>query len=235
MKRFRIKALVIIVSALMSLPFEAIFSRASATIILPQLASQEMIPEVITPLTLYATLAAKSIANEYNPGLSRLMKTFGDNFPASQFRMYTTLDAPVGGLGFWLNPSDFSSDDRYMGVCARMLIPDSPFRDDTAGHLAAVMDRYGKSILKEMGAELAQISDPSVKGVALVFVYARGSMESPDFKSNAEAFALYIKKPDVDLFNQYRMTLQTLLNNSEIFLFQGESQIQTLTTFFLQA
>ncbi|GEM_PF-1841370 len=235
MRNFRSKVAVFIIALLLASPLEVIFSPASAHIIIAQLAGIGLVPEVITPLNIYASLTAKSLASVHQPNLERLQNSFREKFAPGQFQLFTTAQVSVGGLGFWLNPSNFGSDDRYLGLCARMVIPESPFRDDIAGHLAAVIDRYGKSIMKEMGKELDLITEPGVKGVALVFVYSRESVTNPAFNQNAEAFALYIKKSDLDLFNQYRMTLQTLLNNSEIFMFQGESQIQTLTGFFLQA
>jgi hypothetical protein len=235
MKIFRNKVTVYVMTMLLASPVEVIFSSASAYIIMPQLAESGPIPEVITPLNIYASFSAKSLATVHRLNLERLQNSFSETFVSGQFKLFTTAEASVGGLGFWLNPSSFGSDDRYLGLCARMIIPESPFRDDIAGHVAAVIDRYGKSIMKEMNNELNLIPEPAVKGVALVFVYGREPIISPAFNQNAEAFALYIKKADLDLFNQYRMTLQTLLNNSEIFMFQGESQIQTLTSFFLQA
>jgi hypothetical protein len=236
MKRFRNKAAVIILSWALVFPLEGIFSPAFAyIIILPQVGGGEAVPQVVTPLSMYATLSAKSIATTHKSGLDRMENSFQKNFPSGQFELFSTQDTPVGGIGFWLNPSHYGADDRYLGVCARMVIPESPFRDDVSGHIAAVMDRFGKPIMNELVREIEKIPEPSVKGVALVFIYSKDQIASPSFQQGAEAFALYISKEDLKLFCEFKMTLQALFNKSEIFMFQGQSQVQTLTSFFLQA
>ncbi len=235
MVRFRSKATVVLLTCVLAIPFEAMLSPAYAYIFLPQLADPGGVPQVVTPLSLYATMNAKSIATARQSGLEKLENTFTRNFSTGQFKLYTTADIPVGGIGFWLNPSHYGQDDRYLGVCARMVIPESPFRDDVTGHIAAVMDIYGKPIMNELLKEMEHVNDPLVKGVALVFVYGKDQLTSPAFDTSAEAFVLYISKADLELFCGFRLTLQALFNKSEIFTFQGASEMQTLTTFFLQA
>lgn len=209
-------------------------SRAQATIIYPQIYSGSAVPEVITPLNLYSNMRMKSAAALYRLNQEHVVKA-AEQFPGDSFRLLTTAETSVGGVGFWLNPARFGEPDRYLGLFAKVILPtNTPFRNDQPGRVAAVMDRYGKPALEIMAKELSSIPDPGIKGVALIFVFNREPLTSPDFFSTAEAMVLFIPKADLLTFTQYRMTLQALFNRSDLFLFEGEDQIQTLTQYFIQ-
>ncbi|OGP60007.1 MAG: hypothetical protein A2V67_00895 [Deltaproteobacteria bacterium RBG_13_61_14] len=208
--------------------------QALAIIIYPQAYSTTSVPEVITPVSLYSNVRMKSVAALYRLNQEHVVKA-AEQFPPDSFRLLTTAESSVGGVGFWMNPAQFGNPDRYLGVFAKVVVPgNTPFRNDQPGRVAAVMDRYGKPALEALAKELSMIPDPGIKGGALIFVFSREPLSSPSFFDNAEAMVLYIPKPDLITFSQYRLTLQALFNQSDLFMFEGADQMQTLTRLFIQ-
>jgi hypothetical protein len=208
--------------------------QAGAIIIYGQAYSAAAVPELITPVALYTSGHIKSLAALYRANQEHVAG-LNERFPGGTFRLLDTVDSSVGGVGFWMNPAQFGNPDRYLGLFARVVLPtETPFRNDQPGRVAAIMDRYGKPSLEVLSKELESISDPAVKGGALIFIFSKEPLSSPTFDSNAEALVLYMPKADISMFAQYRMTLQALFNKSDMFMFQGTDQIQTLTHLFIQ-
>ncbi len=207
--------------------------QALAIIIYAQANSAVTVPEVITPVALYTSVPIKSLAALYRLNQEHVAK-LNASFPAGTFRLLDTNESSVGGVGFWMNPGQFGNPDRYLGLFARVVLPsDTPFRNDQPGRVTAIMDRYGKPALEVLSKELDSIPDPAVKGGALIFIFSKEPLTSPTFDSNAEALVLYMPKPEIGMFAQFRMTLQALFNKSDMFMFQGADQIQTLTRLFI--
>ena len=208
--------------------------QALAIIIYSQTYSAATVPELITPVALYTSVHIKSLAALYRLNQEHVAK-LNEQYPSGTFQLLDTNGSSVGGVGFWMNPAQFGNPDRYLGLFARVVLPsDTPFRNDQAGRVAAIMDRYGKAALAVLSKELETIPDPAVKGGALIFIFSKEPLDSPTFDANAEALVLYMPKPDISMFAQYRMTLQALFNHSDMFTFQGADQIQTLTHLFIQ-
>jgi len=208
--------------------------QAYAVIIYSQAYSTAAVPEVITPVGLYSNVRMKTLATLYRLNQERVVKA-AEQFSPENFRLLNTTDSSVGGIGFWMNPAQFGNPDRYLGLFARVILPsDTPFRNDQSGRVAAVMDRYGKPALEALAKELSLIPDPAVKGGALIFIFSKEPLASPSFDNTAEALVLYIPKDDIIVFSQFRMTLQALFNKSDLFMFEGADQMQTLTKLFIQ-
>lgn len=214
--------------------FLGLGAQAAATFIYAQTYGAGGAPDVITPIGLYSNPRMKTLAGLYRLNQEHLLQATR-KFPDSNFRLLSTSESAVGGVGFWMNPAQFGNPDRYLGLFARVSVPaDHPFRPDQQGRVQAIMDRYGKEAIAALAHELGQIPDPAVKGGALIFIFAPGPVNNPGFNGNAEAMVLFVGKQNLATFAEYRMTLQALFNQSDLFLFQGADQIQTLTQYFIQ-
>ncbi|MFO8057870.1 MAG: hypothetical protein R6V10_11295, partial [bacterium] len=127
---------------------------------------------------------------------------------------------------------------RYLSIFVKTKIPPPtsgrPFNQETQnGRLLAIWDAYGKHIVDVFSTELGKIKDGSVKGGALVIIYAKKSPEDTDFAGDAEGFALFIPESAVNSYAEHRMTNQSLFSKSRMFgILQGKDQVSALYSLF---
>ena len=193
----------------------------------------------ITPVASYSDPYWKEASTDYYSSLTRLKKDLDTAFKPEIFQLLTTEESAAGGIGFWPIPVRIGEKSRYFCVFAKVYVPPQspgmPFPDTQTGRILAIMDAYGKKNISFLARELKAISDERLEGAALIFIYARQKPGSAGFEENAEALALFMKKDDVILFSELRMTLQTLFSQSEMLpIMQGSQQIENLRLYIIQ-
>ncbi len=195
--------------------------------------------DVITPKEKYSDPAWSKKADKYNKNLERTKSGVEKKYDPSKVHFLTTQESAVGGVGLWGNPSEFGDPSRYLGVFARVRLPDPstgrPFPDTETGRIMTVIDAYGKHAISVMAAELEKMQDPGIAGAAMILIYTRKPVTDPAFESQAEALALFMPKDAVIRFAQLRMTVQSLFSKSQMLpVMKGSEQIKNLRLYIIQ-
>jgi hypothetical protein len=194
---------------------------------------------VITPASSYSDPAWRGKASRYQGSLAAVQSGLQRKFKPDRFRLLTTAESSVGGLGFWANPTQFGDPSRYLCVFAKVQLPPPstgmPFPDTQTGRILTIMDAYGKETMYTVAKELQKINDPQVAGATMVFIFSKKPLNDPGFEQSAESLGLFMKTPDVLKFAKLQMTLQTLFSRSQMLpLLSGSEQIQTLRLYLFQ-
>ena len=188
----------------------------------------------LTPVADYSSPKGQSLQQKYSANLVRALQDITKVYSAGSIRPLTMKESQVGGAGFWKNPAKFGTDNRYLGVMLMVLKPQYVFGDDRNGHVASVLDKYGKTILETLTRELTGINDPAVDGVAICIIWGN-NINGPPAKTGQEGMALFLAKSDVILYKNFKLTIQNLVNGNDLFLFNGGVELENLTQFILEA
>jgi len=187
----------------------------------------------LTPQDNYSRIG-KSLAIRYQRELFDLANRVQEELQSERFELLDLNQSPMAGVGFWINPSIFVPETRFIGICARMNIKLNYFPDNEWGRLSSALDAFGKDLIKILGEELENIPDPSVKGVVLILIYSKAGLKNPNYFNQAEAVAIYIPRESLKKFNSFAITYNTLFSQSEYYYFRGLYQIQILLNEFLR-
>lgn len=189
------------------------------------------VADSIAPLDDYTTASSKAIASKFRSRQETLLTNIASVFRSNEFRFLKTNESTVGGSGFWKNPTRFGSDDRFWGALALVVKPSHYiFGDNRDGRVASVFDKYGKTILDTFNKEMRTVTDPGVKGIAIGIIWST-DISTP---TRGEGMLVFIKKADCLQYLNYKLTLQSLFNKSDLFLFSGPEELDTLTQFLLE-
>jgi hypothetical protein len=182
------------------------------------------------------SLIGKNEALIYQPQLLSLAGRIDREIvKKNRFELLNQDQAPMAGLGFWVSPASFpASDAHYLGIAVRVNIKLDYFNNDEWGRLNDALDAFGKDLFKIAETTLAQVPDPSIKGVELVVIYSRSELESPDYMDNAEATVIFISRENLQNFNNYHLTLGRLFDLSNYYYFRGRYQIQMMLNEFVR-
>jgi len=188
----------------------------------------------LTPVGDYSTPKGTSLAQKHGSSLAKVLDEITKVYKPEVLRPLNTQESTVGGAGFWKNPAKCGTDNRYMGVMFIVAKPAYIFGDDRNGHVASVLDKYGKSILESLTRELEAANDPGLDGVAICIIWGDTVHGNPS-KVGQEGMALFLAKSDVILYKQFKLTIQNLVNRNDLFLFNGGKELENLTQFILEA
>jgi hypothetical protein len=188
----------------------------------------------LTPVGDYSTPKGTTLAQKYGSNLARVLEEITRVYKPEILRPLNTQESTVGAAGFWKNPAKFGTDNRYMGVLFIATKPTYIFGDDRNGHVASVLDKYGKSILESLTKELEAANDPNLDGVAICIIWGDSVNGNPS-KTGQEGMALFLAKSDVLLYKQFKLTIQNLVNRNDLFLFNGPKELENLIQFILEA
>jgi len=188
----------------------------------------------LTPTDYYSTDKGVQLARRYPDNLIRAMQKVKSAYPGDELRFLTNEESAVGGAGFWKNPAKFGTDNRYMGMLVMARTPEYIFGDNRNGHVATVLDRYGKTMLSALTEEMEKIGPPGVDGVAICIVWGNDVSGDPT-ESAGEGLALFLAAPDVKQYKNYKLTIQSLVNRNDLFLFDGRGEIENLLQFILES
>jgi len=185
------------------------------------------------PVGDYSTDKGKQLAGKYGAMLDRAVVEITTVYGADELRIVKLDECMVGGTGFWKNPAKADTDSRYMGMLVMVKKPPYIFGEDRNGHVASVLDRYGKSILSALTKQMEAIGAPGVDGVAICIIWA-DSVTGPPNRAGAEGMALFLAREDVILYKNFKLTIQNLVNRNDLFLFNGAAELENLTQFILE-
>jgi len=212
---------------------KSVIRMALATLIFSGMAFAGL-ADYLTPVGDYSTPKGTTLAQKYGANLERALQEITKVYKPEALRPVTAKESVVGGAGFWKNPAKFGTDNRYMGVLFIVTKPAYIFGDDRNGHVASVLDKYGKSILETLTRELEAANDPTLDGVAICIIWGDSVSGEPS-KIGQEGMALFLAKSDVILYKQFKLTIQNLVNRNDLFLFNGPKELENLTQFILEA
>jgi len=187
----------------------------------------------LSPPASYSRIG-KSLVIRYEGALKELALKINEQIPSERFELFTSDQAPMGGVGFWINPGLFIPEARFLGVCARVNIKLTYFPDTQWGRLNDALDAFGKDLLRIMGEELKMIPDGAVKGVVLVLIYSKAELSDPHYYEQAEATVIFIPREVLEKFNNFQLTYAKLFDRSVMYYFQGARQIEVLLNEFIR-
>ena len=188
----------------------------------------------LTPQGDYSTPKGQTLAQKYSSNISKIMTEISGVYSANALRPLSLQESMVGGGGFWKNPAKFGTDSRYMGVLYYAVKPQYIFGDDRNGHVASVLDKYGKFIIETMTKQIQAINDPAVDGVAICIIWG-DSVNGNPAKTGQEGMALFLSKADLLQYKDFKLTIQNLVNRNDLFLFSGPMELENLTQFIIEA
>jgi len=188
----------------------------------------------IAPPSDYTSAKGKSLAQIYSGLLERVVKEVTAVYSSNELRIVTLDECSVGGAGFWKNPSKFGTDKRYMGVLVMAKTPPYIFGQDRNGHVASVLDRYGKTILAALTKQMQAIGPPGVDGVAISIVWGN-TVQGDPIEIGSEGMLLFLARQDVISYKNFKLTIQNLVNRNDLFLFNGSGEIENLVQFIIEA
>jgi len=186
----------------------------------------------MTPLDYYSSDKGKSLAQKYSINLQRAVTEVTSVYKRDELRLMTMDESAVGGAGFWKNPAKFETDNRYMGMIVYVKTPPFIFGQDRNGHVASVLDRYGKTILSALTKQLE--ASGGVDGVVIGIVWG-DSISGDPTQGAAEALALFLARQDVILYKNFKLTIENLVNRNDLFLFNGSGEIENLLQFIIES
>ena len=189
-------------------------------------------PSYSTPVGDYSTDKGKQLAGRYGASLDRAVAEVTAVYSAQELRLAKLEESAVGGAGFWRNPAKFSTDNRYISMLVIVKKPPFIFGDDRNGHVASVLDRYGKTILSALTKQME--AAPGVDGVALCIIWCDTVSGTP-VRAGAEGMALFLAREDVILYKNFKLTIENLVNRNDLFLFNGPKELENFTQFILEA
>jgi len=185
-----------------------------------------------TPVGDYSTDKGKQLAGKYGTLLDHAVAEVTAVYSAEELRLVKLDESAVGGSGFWKNPAKFDTDNRYISMLVMVKKPPYIFGDDRNGHVASVLDRYGKTILSVLTKQLE--AAPAADGVAICIIWG-DTVNGAVSRVGAEGMALFLAREDVIMYKNFKLTIQNLVNRNDLFLFNGPKELENLTQFILEA
>jgi len=191
-------------------------------------------PEIyLTPLDQYSRMG-RGLALRHEQELCSMALRIGEEIRSERFEVLDLSRSPLGGIGFWSNPSVLVPEPRYLAAMARVNVRLVYFPDNNWGRVGDALDAFGKDLLRILGETVEEINDNQVRGAVMVLVYSKEELGSPDYWSRAEAAVFFIPRPALKKFNSNRMTFQELFDLSDIYVFKGPEEIDILFNQFLK-
>lgn len=190
--------------------------------------------KLLTPVADYSTPKGAALAQKYSSNLVSAVDEIVKVFKPGTIRPLSVDESVVGGAGFWKNPAKFGQDARYMGVLFIVEKPAYIFGDDRNGHVASVLDKYGKTMIEVLTKHIEKMNDSQVDGVAICIIWGDTVNGNP-VKVGKEGMALFITASDLLLYKSFKLTIQNLVNRNDLFLFNGEQELDNLTQFILES
>jgi len=187
----------------------------------------------VTPALKYS-LIGKGLGLAYEPQLYSMATRIHQEMKSNRFELLDVNRSPMASIGFFANPSETTPTIRFLGVTARVNIKLNYFPDTDGGRLSDAMDAFGKDLLVILGDTLATVQDIGVRGAVLILIYSKADLSDPNYYNDAEAVAVFIPKDTLQQFNSYKIRFNQLFDMSEMFVFKGSDQIQTLFSEFMQ-
>lgn len=190
--------------------------------------------KLLTPVGDYSTPKGSALAQKYSSNLMSAVDEIVKVFKPGTIRPLSVDESVVGGAGFWKNPAKFGQDARYMGVLFIVEKPAYIFGDDRNGHVASVLDKYGKTMIEVLTRHIEKMNDSQVDGVAICVIWG-DSVNGNPVKVGKEGMALFIATSDLLMYKSFKLTIQSLVNRNDLFLFNGEQELENLTQFILES
>jgi len=187
----------------------------------------------VTPALKYSVMG-KGLGLMYEPQLLSMTRRVHEEVQSNRFELLDINRSPMASIGFFQNPSDASPTIRFLGLTARVKINLTYFPDTDGGRLSDAMDAFGKDLLTIQAQTLGSVQEVGVRGVVLVLIYGKRELADPEYYTDAEAIAVFIPKEVLEQFNAYKIRFNQLFEMSEMFVFKGNEQIQTLLGEFLR-
>ena len=187
----------------------------------------------ITP-TLKYSIIGKGLALMYEPQLLSMAARINKDMKSNRFELIDVNHSPMGSIGFFSNPASAEPSIRYLGVTARVKINLTYFPDTDAGRLSDAMDAFGKDLLGILGDTLGGMQEIGVRGVVVILIYSKVSLNDPNYYKDAEAVVLFIPKESLKEFNSLRLRFSQLYDQSEMFMYKGDDQIQYMFDDFMK-
>jgi hypothetical protein len=185
----------------------------------------------ITP-TLKYSIIGKGLALMYEPQLLSMAARINKDMRSPRFELIDVNRSPMGSIGFFASPSSATPTARYLGVTARVNIKLTYFSDTDAGRLSDAMDAFGKDLLGILGQTMGGMQ--GVNGVVLILVYSKLDLKDPNYWTDADAMAIFIPAGPLQEFNGLRLRFSQLYDQSEMFMFKGDDQINNLFKDFMK-
>jgi len=206
----------------------------TAMILLPLAAPAEKPkPEIyLTPLDQYSRMG-KGLALRHEQELVSMAFRVNEEIQSDRFEMLDLSRSPMGGIGFWSNPSVLVPEPRYLAAMARVNVKLIYFPDNNWGRVGDALDAFGKELLRILGETVEEINDNQVRGAVMVLVYSKDELSDPQYWTHAEAAVFFIPREALKKFNTHRMTFQELFDLSDIYVFKGPEEIEILLTQFI--
>lgn len=190
--------------------------------------------KLLTPISDYSTPKGSALSQKYSSNLVSAVDEIVKVFKPGTIRPLSLDESVVGGAGFWKNPAKFGQDARYMSVLFIVERPAYIFGDDRNGHVASVLDKYGKTMIEVLTRHIEKMNDSQVEGAAICIIWGDSINGNPT-KIGKEAMALFISSSDLLLYKSFKLTIQSLVNRNDLFLFNGEQELDNLTQFILES
>jgi hypothetical protein len=187
----------------------------------------------VTPALKYSVIG-KGLGLMFQPQLYSMAMRIHQEMKSNRFELMDINHSPMASIGLFADPSETSPTVRYLGVTARVNIKLNVFPDTDSGRLSSAMDAFGKDLLVILGDTLTNVQDVGIRGVVLVLIYSKLDLSDPNYYNDAEAVAIFIPRDTLKEFNAFRIRFNQLFDMSEMFMFKGNDQIQTLLNEFLQ-
>ena len=187
----------------------------------------------VTPALKYS-LIGKGLSLAYEPQPYSMATRIHQELSSSRFELLDVNRSPMASVGFFANPSETTPTVRFLGVTARVNIKLNYFPDTDGGRLSDAMDAFGKDLLVILGDTLGTVQDIGVRGAVLILIYSKAELSDPNYYNEAEAVAVFIPKDALQQFNAYKIRFNQLFEMSEMFVFKGNEQIETLFNEFMQ-
>ncbi len=190
--------------------------------------------QYLTPTDYYTSEKGTQLARKYSDNLEQAVSGVKSVYSDDELRIITMEESAVGGAGFWKNPAKFGTDNRYMGMLVIAKTPEYIFGDNRNGHVASILDQYGKTMISELTEEMEAIGPPGVDGLAICIVWGKDVSGDPT-ETAGEGLALFLAASDVKRYKNYKLTIQSLVNRNDLFLFNGSGEIENLLQFILES
>ncbi len=192
-----------------------------AALLLGSAASAMAAPEDgITPLDLYTTAKAKSLAATYRTQLLQ--------FSEHIYHCLPWVGVTKNGIGF-RQPKGAESDDRYLSVWISIDQAD----DGRFGTLplqrrvSAMFSRYGVDMLRRMTQLTGIASDADVYGFSVILTWLKPDSDATR-QPISETLALFIDKTSLRDFLAKRLPASEFTNRSKFNVFEGKDLVGRL-------
>ena len=190
---------------------------AAALLLGPAAAAMAGPEDGITPVQLYTTAKAKSLAVTYQPQLLQ--------FSEQIYHCLPWVGVVKNGIGF-RQPKGAETDDRYLSVWISIdQTEESSFGTLSLGkRVSAMFSRYGVDMLRRMTRLAGITSDANVYGFSVILSWLKpGSAAAA--QPMTETLALFVDKPSLGDFLAQRLPASEFTDRAKFNVFEGKDLV----------